>query len=165
MLKKSKKGDNEIMEKLNNNKLTWLNIARREGFKRIERNNNRIFLYSDIKTISFDNDKNIVDLSNLDNLKIYEIDELCIFNEILYTGYFMEIRDYKNKIVLNSYYCDTLRELLDKFLYGIDKFKKTLYIKKIILYMDNNNQRKEYFKIIKKFDTVKDYKEFIEQSD
>lgn len=153
------------MEKLNNNQLTWLDIARREGFKRIERNNNRIFLYSDIKTIAFDNDKNIVDLSNLDNLKIYEIEELCIFNEIVYTGYFIEIRDYKNKIVLNSYYCDTLRELLDKFLYGIDKFKKILYIKKIILYMDSNNQRKEYFKIIKRFDNVKDYKEFIEQSD
>lgn len=153
------------MEKLNNNELTWLNIARREGFKRIERNNNRIFLYSDIKTIAFDNDKNIVDLSNLDNLKIYEIDELCIFNEILYTAYLVEIRDHKNKIVLNSYYYDTLRELLKKFLYGIDKFKKTLYIKKIIVYMDSNNQRKEYFKIIKRFDNVKDYKEFMEQSD
>lgn len=153
------------MEKLNNNELTWLDIARREGFKRIERNNNRIFLFSDIKAISFDNDKNIVDLSNLDNLKIYEIDELCIFNKILYTAYFVEIRDYKNKIVLNSYYYDTLRELLDKFLYGIDKFKKTLYIKKIIVYMDNNNQRKEYFKIIKKFDNVEEFKKYTLQSD
>lgn len=153
------------MEKLNNNELTWLNIARREGFKRIERNNNRIFLFNDIKAISFDNDKNIVDLSNLDNLKIYDIEDLCIFNKILYTGYFMEIRDYKNKIVLNSYYCDTLRELLDKFLYGIDKFKKTLYIKKIIVYMDNNNQRKEYFKIIKKFDNVEEFKKYTLQSD
>lgn len=153
------------MEKLNNNELTWLNIARREGFKRIERNNNKIFLYSDIKTISFDNDKNIVDLSNLDNLKIYEIDELCIFNEILYTAYFVEIRDYKNKIVLNSYYYDTLRELLEKFLFGIDKFKKTLYIKKIIAYMDGNNQRKEYFKIIKKFDDVEEFKKYTLQSD
>lgn len=153
------------MEKLNNNELTWLDIARREGFKRIERNNNRIFLFSDIKAISFDNDKNIVDLSNLDNLKIYEIDELCIFNKILYTAYFVEIRDYKNKIVLNSYYYNTLRELLDKFLYGIDKFKKTLYIKKIIVYMDNNNQRKEYFKIIKKFDNVEEFKKYTLQSD
>lgn len=165
MLKKSTKGKNKIMEKLNNNQITWLEIARREGFKRIERNNNRIYLHSDIKTVAFNNNDNIIDLSNLDNLKMYEIDDLCIFNKIEYIGYFIEIRDYKNKIVLNSYYCDTLRELLDKFLYGIDKFKKTLYIKKVVIYMDSNNQRKEYFKIIKRFDNVKDYKEFIELSD
>lgn len=153
------------MEKLNNNQLTYLEIARREGFKRIERNNNRIYLFSDSKTVAFNNDNNIVDLSSLDNLKMYEIDDLCIFNEIEYIGYFVEIRNNQNKIVLRTYYCDTLQELLDKFLYGIDRFKKTLYIKKVVVYMDNNNQLKEYYKIIKRFDNIEDYKKYMQLSD
>lgn len=153
------------MEKLNNNQLTYLEIARREGFKRIERNNNRIYLFSDSKTVAFNNDNNIVDLSSLDNLKMYEIDDLCIFNEIEYIGYFVEIRNNQNKIVLRAYYCDTLQELLDKFLYGIDRFKKTLYIKKVVIYMDNNNQLKEYYKIIKRFDNIEDYKKYMQLSD
>lgn len=165
MLKKSTKGKIRNMEKLNNNQITYLEIARREGFKRIQRDYNKIYLYGDDKTISFPSDKNIVDLSTLDNLKMYEIEDLCIFNEIEYIGYFVEIRDYKDKVILKTYYCDTLQELLDKFLYGIDRFKKTLYIKRVTIYMDDNNQRKEYFKIIKKFDNIEDYKKYIELSD
>ena len=153
------------MEKLNNNKLTWLNIARREGFKRIERNNNKIFLYSDIKTISFDNDKNIVDLSNLNNLKIYDIEDLCIYNQIKYVGYFVEIRDHKDMIIFKSCYCDSILNLFRDVINGIDKFKKTMYIKKVVVYIDNDGNEKRGFKILKKFDNVEEFKKYTLQSD
>ena len=153
------------MEKLNNNKLTWLNIARREGFKRIERNNNRIFLFNDIKTISFDNDKNIVDLSNLDNLKIYDIDDLCIYNQINYVGYFVEIRDHKDTITFKSYYCDSILTLFRDVINSIDKFKKTMYIKKVVIYIDNDGNEKKGFKILKKFNNVEEFKKYTLQSD
>lgn len=153
------------MEKLNNNELTWLNIARREGFKRIERNNNKIFLYSDIKTISFDNDKNIVDLSNLDNLVSYDIEDLCIYNQINYVYYFVEIRDRKDTITFKSYYCDSILNLFRDVINSIDKFKKTMYIKKVVVYIDNDGNEKKGFKILKKFNNVEEFKKYTLQSD
>lgn len=153
------------MERLNNNQLTWLEIARREGWQRIERIDEVIYLYCENNSIKFNLYDNIVDLINLDNRKVYEIEDLCIYNKIEYIGYFVEIRDYKNKVVFISHYCDSMLNLFRDVINGIDKFKKTLYIKKVIIYIDNDNKRKMGFKIIKKFDTVKDFKNYIKLSD
>lgn len=152
------------MKRLNNNQITWLEIARREGFKRIERRDEVIYLYREDNTIKFNLYDNIVDLINLKNKTIYEIDDLCIFNEIEYIAYFVEVRDYKNKAIFKSYYCDTIKELIN-ILDNIDYFKKTLYIKKVIGYNDKNDMPMEYFKIIKKFDNMEDYKEFMNHCD
>lgn len=153
------------MEKLNNNQITWLEIARREGWKRIERRDELIYLYGENQDIKINLNNNIVDLINLDDYKVYEIEDLCIFNEIEFIKYFVEIRDYKNKIIFRSYYNDTIKELIINILDNIDYFKKTLYIKKVIGYNDDNGMPKEYFKIIKKFDTIEDYKIFMEKCD
>lgn len=153
------------MEKLNNNQIAWLEIARREGFKRIERRDETIYLYGEDNDIKFNSYDNIIDLTNLDNEMVYEISDLCIFNEIEYTQYFVEIRDYKDKTIFRSYYNDTIKDLILNVLNNINYFKKTLYIKKVIGYNDDNNMPKEYFKIIKKFDNIEDYKLFMEHCD
>lgn len=153
------------MKKLNNNQITYLEIARREGFKRIERRDEVIYLYSDANTIKFNLYDNIVDLIDLDNRKVYDIEDLCIYNQIDYVGYFVEIRDYKNKVIFSSYYCDSLLNLYRDVINGIDRFKKTLYIKKVVVYEDNDGNEKRGFKILKKFDDIEKFKKHIQLSD